>query len=321
MKSPVEADALRRVFGGRVALGDVTFAVHEGEIFGLLGPNGGGKTTLFRILSTLLPPSAGSARVCGHDVQSEAAGVRRCLGVVFQSPSLDPQLTVAENLRYGGNLYGMRGQDLEARLREVAAALRVDDRLRDRVQTLSGGLQRRVEIAKSLLPRPRVLLLDEPSTGLDPVARVDLWDILGQVRGKLGMTVVLTTHLMDEAEKCERVAILHHGKLLACDTPEALRATVGCDVLALSAKDPASLAARLQAAFGWTVSVQDGMVRAETPRAHDQVARVVEAFPGEILSVTAGRPTLEDVFVRMTGERLGGAFFEEPGNRKNKQHK
>lgn len=321
MKCPVEADALRRVFGERVALEDVTFAVREGEIFGLLGPNGGGKTTLFRILSTLLPPTAGSARVCGHDVRSDASCVRRFIGVVFQSPSLDPQLTVAENLRYGGNLYGMHGGELEARLREVAIALRVDDRLQDRVQTLSGGLQRRVEIAKSLLPRPRVLLLDEPSTGLDPVARVDLWDILGQVRAKLEMTVVLTTHLMDEAEKCDRVAILHHGRLLACDTPEALRATVGCDVLALSAKDPGALAAQLRTAFGWKVSVQDGVVRAETPRAHEQVARVVEAFPGEIISVTAGRPTLEDVFVRMAGERLGGDFFEEFEQRKNKRRK
>ncbi len=319
MNCPVEADALRRVFGERVALEGVTFAVLEGEIFGLLGPNGGGKTTLFRILSTLLTPTAGAARVCGHDVQGDAAGVRACLGVVFQSPSLDPQLTVAENLRYGGNLYGLRGAGLEERLREMAAALRVADRLDDRIKSLSGGLQRRVEIAKSLLPRPRVLLLDEPSTGLDPVARVELWTILEQLRAKLGMTVVLTTHLMDEAERCDRVAILHHGRLLACDTPEALRATVGCDVLALSAKDPGALAAQLRTAFGWRVSMQDGVVRAETPSAHEQVARVVEAFPGEIISVTAGRPTLEDVFVRMAGERLGGDFFEEFEQRKNKR--
>ncbi len=313
MSCPVEADALRRVFGERVALEGVTFAVREGEIFGLLGPNGGGKTTLFRILSTLLPPTAGSARVCGHDVQGDAAGVRACLGVVFQSPSLDPYLTVAENLRYGGNLYGLRGADLEERMREAVSALRVDDRLHDRVKTLSGGLQRRVEIAKSLLPRPRVLLLDEPSTGLDPAARADLWSILGQLRAELGMTAVLTTHLMDEAEKCDRVAVLSHGKLLACDTPEALRATMGCDVLTLTAKEPDVLAGRLREAFGWTVSVQDGVVRAETPRAHEQVARVVEAFPGTVLSVTAGRPTLEDVFLRLTGERLDDPFSAESG--------
>ncbi len=319
MSHPVEVDGLRRTFGARVALDDVTFAVREGDIFGLLGPNGGGKTTLFRVLCTLLPPSSGSARVCGHDVLAEAASVRQCLGVVFQSPSLDPQLTVAENLRYGGNLYGLRGARLEERLREMAAALRVADRLDDRVKSLSGGLQRRVEIAKSLLPRPRVLLLDEPSTGLDPVARVELWAILEQLRAKFGMTVVLTTHLMDEAERCDRVAILHHGKLLACDTSEALRATVGADVLTLAAREPDALARHLQEEFGMAAAVRDGLVRVETPRAHEQVARIVEAFPDEVLSVTAGHPTLEDVFVRMTGERLDGPFFAGHGNRGEKR--
>ena len=317
MSMPVETAGLRRVFGDRVALDDVGFSVGEGEIFGLLGPNGGGKTTLFRILSTLLLPSGGLARVCGHDVADEPAAVRNCIGVVFQSPSLDPQLTVAENLRYGGNLYGMHGAVLEDRLREMAEALRVRDRLNDRVKVLSGGLQRRVEIAKSLLPQPRVLLLDEPSTGLDPVARVDLWSILEQLRTKFSMTVVLTTHLMDEGERCDRVAILSHGKMLACDTPAALRATVGADVLTLTGRDPAVLAEKLHAKFGWSASLQDAGVRVEIPAAHEQVARIVEAFPGEIDAVTAGRPTLEDVFLRMTGERLSVPFFEElPGRKK-----
>lgn len=319
MSHPVETRDLRRQFGARAALDGVSFAVRDGEIFALLGPNGGGKTTLFRILSTLLPPSGGAATVCGHDVAHDAPAVRACLGVVFQSPSLDPQLTVAENLRYGGNLYGLRGADLEARLRETAAALKVDDRLSDRVKTLSGGLQRRVEIAKSLLPCPKVLLLDEPSTGLDPVARVDLWSILEQLRARFGMTVVLTTHLMDEASRCDRAAILHRGKLMACDSPEALCATIGCDVLTLAGRNADRLAEMLQAKFGWSASVQDGAVRVEIPRAHEQVARIVEAFPGEILSVTAGRPTLEDVFVRLTGERLAGPFFADTGAGRKKK--
>ena len=310
MSSPVETSDLSRSFGARQALDGVTFSVAEGEIFGLLGPNGGGKTTLFRILCTLLPPSGGKARVCGFDTVSEPAAVRSSIGVVFQSPSLDPQLTVAENLRYGGNLYGLRGPELENRWREMAAALRVDDRAGDVVKNLSGGLQRRVEIAKSLLPRPRVLLLDEPSTGLDPVARVDLWAILEQLRGQFDITTVLTTHLMDEAERCGRVAILHRGKLLACDTPDALRSTIGADVLTLICRRPDMVAEQLQAKFGWTAVVRDDAVRVEIPKAHAEVARIVEAFPGEIQSVTAGRPTLEDVFVRMTGERLGGPFFE-----------
>lgn len=317
MSHPVETNDLRRSFGERRALDGVTFSVGEGEIFGLLGPNGGGKTTLFRILCTLLAPSGGNARVCGHDTVSEPAAVRSAIGVVFQSPSLDPQLTVAENLRYGGNLYGLRGAELESRWREMAEALRVGDRADDFVKNLSGGLQRRVEIAKSLLPRPRVLLLDEPSTGLDPVARVDLWAILEQLRGRFGITTVLTTHLMDEAERCGRVAILHRGKLLACDTPDALRATIGADVLSLVCRRPDMVAEQLQSKFGWTAAVRDDAVRLEIPKAHAEVARIVEAFPGEIQSVTAGRPTLEDVFVRMTGERLGGPFFE-PEKKKKK---
>ena len=317
MSHPVETNDLRRSFGERRALDGVTFSVGEGEIFGLLGPNGGGKTTLFRILCTLLAPTGGNARVCGHDTVSEPAAVRSAIGVVFQSPSLDPQLTVAENLRYGGNLYGLRGAELESRWREMAEALRVGDRADDFVKNLSGGLQRRVEIAKSLLPRPRVLLLDEPSTGLDPVARVDLWAILEQLRGRFGITTVLTTHLMDEAERCGRVAILHRGKLLACDTPDALRATIGADVLSLVCRRPDMVAEQLQSKFGWTAAVRDDAVRLEIPKAHAEVARIVEAFPGEIQSVTAGRPTLEDVFVRLTGERLGGPFFE-PEKKKKK---
>jgi len=319
MNHPVETRDLRRQFGARVALDGVSFAVREAEIFALLGPNGGGKTTLFRIISTLLPPSGGEASVCGHDVVKGAAAVRACIGVVFQSPSLDPQLTVAENLRYGGNLYGLHGAGLETRLREVAAALRVDDRMDDRVKSLSGGLQRRVEIAKSLLPRPKVLLLDEPSTGLDPVARVDLWSILEQLRTRHGMTVVLTSHLMDEAARCDRAAILHRGRLIACGSPESLCAKIGCDVLTLAGRDADRLAEMLQAKFGWAASVQDGTVRVEIPRAHEQVAKIVEAFPGEILSVTAGRPTLEDVFVHLTGERLGGPFFAVDGGDKRKR--
>jgi len=317
MSHPVETTDLRRSFGERRALDGVTFSVGEGDIFGLLGPNGGGKTTLFRILCTLLAPSGGNARVCGHDTVSEPAAVRSAIGVVFQSPSLDPQLTVAENLRYGGNLYGLRGAELESRWREMAEALRVGDRADDLVKNLSGGLQRRVEIAKSLLPRPRVLLLDEPSTGLDPVARIDLWAILEQLRGRFGITTVLTTHLMDEAERCGRVAIMHRGKILACDTPDALRATIGADVLTLVCRRPDMVAEQLQSKFGWTGAVRDDAVRLEIPKAHAEVARIVEAFPGEIRSVTAGRPTLEDVFVRLTGERLGGPFFE-PEKKKKK---
>jgi len=316
MSHPVETDNLRRSFGARRALDGVSLSVAEGEIFGLLGPNGGGKTTLFRILCTLLAPSGGSARVCGHDTVAAPAAVRSSIGVVFQSPSLDPQLNVAENLRYGGNLYGLCGKDLEARWRELAAALRVEDRADEPVKNLSGGLQRRVEIAKSLLPRPRVLLLDEPSTGLDPSARVDLWAILEQLRGEFGITTVLTTHLLEEAERCGRIGILHRGKLVACGAPEALCADIGADVLTLNCRRPDVVAERLRSEFGWTAAVDGDTVRLEFPDAHAAVARIIEAFPGEVRSVTAGQPTLEDVFVRLTGERFAGPFFAEEKKKK-----
>ena len=304
MNHAVETQGLGRNFGLRVALSDVTFAVREGEMFGLLGPNGSGKTTLFRILTTLLAPTAGTARVGGHDVVKAPMDVRHHLGVVFQSPALDPQLTVAENLRCAGNLYGLRGTDLEQRLRAAAEALDVSDRLHDRVQTLSGGLQRRVEIAKSLLPRPRVLLLDEPSTGLDPGARAGLRAVLGKLRRESGLTIVMTTHLLDEAEACDRVAILHRGRLLACETPGALRDRLGKDLAVLAGSDPDALAARVRASFSWPVAVRDGRVRIEVPRGSDSAAQLFAALGGAADAVTVGRPTLEDVFLQLTGESL-----------------
>jgi ABC-2 type transport system ATP-binding protein len=287
-------------------MSDVTLAVREGEMFGLLGPNGSGKTTLFRILSTLLAPTGGTARVGGHDVVKAPMDVRHHLGVVFQSPALDPQLTVAENLRCAGNLYGLRGAELEEPLRAAAAALEVADRLPDRVQTLSGGLQRRVEIAKSLLPRPRVLLLDEPSTGLDPGARSGLRAVLGKLRRESGVTIVMTTHLLDEAEACDRVAILHRGRLVASESPADLRARLGQDVAVLSGQNPDGLAAQVRASFDWPVAVRDGKVRVEMPGGGQDAARFIAAMSGVADAVTIGRPTLEDVFLGLTGESLHG---------------
>ena len=306
MSPAIETHGLGRNFGPRAALSDVSLAVREGEMFGLLGPNGSGKTTLFRILSTLLAPTAGTARVCGHNVVTAPMEVRHHLGVVFQSPALDPQLTVAENLRCAGNLYGLSGPDLEERLQSAAEALEVADRLGDRVQTLSGGLQRRVEIAKSLLPRPRVLLLDEPSTGLDPAARAGLRAVLGKLRRESGVTIVMTTHLLDEAEACDRVAILHRGRLIACEPPASLRARLGKDVAVLSGSDPEEVVAKVRAVFDWSVMVRDGKVRVELPLDGDHAARLVAALAPAVDAVTVGRPTLEDVFLRLTGEPLRG---------------
>lgn len=304
MSAAVETNDLGRNFGPRAALSGVTLSIRAGEMFALLGPNGSGKTTLFRILSTLLAPSAGMARVGGCNVVGEAMAVRHQIGVVFQSPALDPQLTVEENLRCAGSLYGLHGADLVARLRSAAEALGLSDRLADRVQSLSGGLQRRVEIAKCLLPRPRVLLLDEPSTGLDPAAREGLRVTLERVRRESEVTVVMTTHLLEEAERCDRVAILHRGRLVACETPAELRGRLGTDVAVVSGPEPEALAARVREMFGWPLSVRGERLRVEVPAGGDAAGRLVSALGAAADTVTVGRPTLEDVFLDLTGEPL-----------------
>ena len=306
MSAAVETHDLGRNFGPRAALSGVTLSIRAGEMFALLGPNGSGKTTLFRILSTLLAPSAGTALVGGCDVVGEAMAVRHQIGVVFQSPALDPQLTVEENLRCAGSLYGLRGADLVARLRSAAQALGLSDRLADRVQSLSGGLQRRVEIAKCLLPRPRVLLLDEPSTGLDPAAREGLRATLERVRRESEVTVVMTTHLLEEAERCDRVGILHRGRLVACETPAELRGRLGTDVAVVSGPEPEVLAARVREMFGWPLSVRGERLRVEVPAGGDAAGRLVSALGAAADTVTVGRPTLEDVFLDLTGETLRG---------------
>jgi ABC-2 type transport system ATP-binding protein len=288
----------------RTALQEVSFAVREGEVFGLLGPNGGGKTTLFRILSTLLLPTGGTARIFGLDVVAQPAGVRRRIGVVFQAPSLDRKLTVRENLTHQGHLYGLHGQSLRGRCDEMLARVGLGDRTNERVENLSGGQQRRVEVAKGLLHGPKLLLLDEPSTGLDPGARRDLWSYLQTLRDKDGVTVLVTTHLMEEAERCDRLGILSQGKLVALDTPEALKSKIGGDVISVATQQPETLRDGIQARFGGNPIVLNGSVRIERERGHEFVARLVEAFPGQIEEISLGKPTLEDVFVHQTGHRF-----------------
>jgi len=300
----VEASGVEFAYGERQALRGLDFQVAPGEIFGFLGPNGGGKTTLFRILATLAPPSRGAVRVFGADLATQAARVRRELGVVFQSPSLDVHLTVAENLTHQGHLYGLSGRDLAGRIEAALARFGLTARAGERAKTLSGGLRRRAEIAKSLLHRPRLLLLDEPSTGLDPGARRDLWDTLFDLRGE-GVTVLLTTHFMEEGDRCDRLALLAGGEIVALGSPGELKTEIGGDVVVLSGPDPAGLARDLTARYpDLAPTVGDGAVRLERERAHEFVARLVEALPGRVEAVTVARPTLEDVFLRRTGHRL-----------------
>ncbi|MBI1824864.1 MAG: ABC transporter ATP-binding protein [Planctomycetes bacterium] len=297
----VEVDHLSHVYGDRTAVDDVSISVGAGEIFGLLGPNGGGKTTLFRILATLLTPTRGSARVIGSDVVSGRAVVRRSLGIIFQYPSLDGKLTVRENMIHQGQIYGLSGATLAKRSDELLDFFELSDRRDDRAEKLSGGLQRRVEIAKSLLHRPRCLLLDEPSTGLDPAARISLMSLLHDLRERDGVTCLLTTHLMDEADRCDRIAFLDLGRLAACDSPAALKSQVGGDLVSIAAKETEPLARRISQQFGVEAQARDGAVRIELRNGHEFVPKVMASFANEVESVTVSKPTLEDVFLHVTG--------------------
>ncbi|MBI4471568.1 MAG: ABC transporter ATP-binding protein [Acidobacteria bacterium] len=300
----VQVENLHHSYGSRRALAGVSFDVPKGEIFGLLGPNGGGKTTLFRILSTAFPPTSGTARIFGLDVRDKPDSVRQRIGVVFQNPSLDKKLTVTENIRYHGNLYGLRGKDLQARMNEMLDRLAIGDRKSSVVETLSGGLQRRVELAKGLLHRPELLILDEPSVGLDPGARRDLWLYLQRLRDKDGVTILLTTHLIDEADRCDRVLILHHGLVVAIGTPDALKEQIGGDVITFSSKEPERLRLELAAKFKIQPAVLNGKVRIEKENGHALVSQSIEAFADLIDSVNLSKPTLEDVFIARTGHRF-----------------
>ncbi len=291
-------------YGERAALQGVSFEVKPAEIFGLLGPNGSGKTSLFRILSTLMLPSSGTAIIMGDDAVKDPMAVRRKIGVVFQAQSVDVKLSAFENLRHQGHLYGLHGAALNARVREMLERVGLAERAHDRVETFSGGMLRRVELAKGLLHRPSVLLLDEPTTGLDPGARIDLWNYLDILRSSEGVSVLVTTHLMEEAERCDRLAILSKGKLVALGTPAELKSEIGGDVILLETKYPEQVAQGLQRKFGQHASVVDQSVRMEIKNGHRFVTEVVEEFPGLIESISVSKPTLEDVFISRTGHRF-----------------
>jgi len=302
--SLVHEYAARGKNAARRALDGVSFDVKRGEIFALLGPNGGGKTTLFKILSTALAPTSGTAAIFGFDIQNQADDVRRCIGVVFQNPSLDKKLTVLENLRYHAQLYGLRGSEMTARVSEMMERLAVSDRASSLVETLSGGLARRVELAKGLLHRPELLILDEPSVGLDPGARHDLWIYLQKLRDKEGVTILVTTHLIDEGDRSDRVLVLNEGKIVALDTPAALKEQIGGDVITIATREAGQLSGKIREKFGITAAVLNGTLRIEKQQGHAFISQVVEAFPSLIDAVNLSKPTLEDVFIARTGHRF-----------------
>ncbi len=297
----LEAQELSFSYGERDALSNVSFAIARAEVFGFLGPNGGGKTTLFKLLSTLTPLQSGRARVLGHDLAGDTIAVRRRMGVVFQHPSVDGKLTVLENLQHHGRLYGITGRRLKERSATMLERLGLAPRARDLVETLSGGLRRRVELAKALLHEPDLLLLDEPSTGLDPAARREFFAHLSELSRRDGVTVVLTTHHMEEAERCDRIGLLHQGRLVATATPTELKSRVGGDVLVIRAAAPEALQRKLLQQLKLKSALLDGTLRIERPRGHELVRELVDGWGAEIDSISFGKPTLEDVFVHLTG--------------------
>ncbi len=300
-KNTITVENITHHYGTRCALDDVSLTVSQGEVFCLLGPNGSGKTTLFKILSTLMPLTSGTVNILGFDLHTKAKAIRKLMGVVFQHPALDIKLTVRENLRHHGHLYGLHGKSLSHRISELLDKFGIDDRANDLVEKLSGGLQRRVEIAKAMLHSPKVLLLDEPSSGLDAGVRRQLCEYLKLLAETEGILILLTTHLLDEADECTRVGILDNGKLVAIGTPEELKAQIGGDVVLIESDNRETLHTAIVDKFDVSPVFVEDRLSIECEKAHEFVRDVVAAFPDDIQTVRFGKPTLEDVFIKLTG--------------------
>ncbi len=316
----IEADGLVRKFGDLVAVDSVTFDVEQGEIFGFLGPNGAGKTTTINMLCTLLRPTAGTATVNGYDVARQPNEVRQSIGLVFQDPSLDDQLTAMENLRFHALLYDVPRDVFARRAPEVLTLAELTDRANSLVRTFSGGMKRRLEIARGLLHHPRVLFLDEPTLGLDPQTRRHIWEYVLALREREGVTIFLTTHYMEEAEHTDRIAIIDHGKIVALDTPEALKSLVGGDVIRLRTSNDEMAAARLRETLS-TEPRHDGQALIlEIPHGDQAIPQVIQMLSNgagpaiDVFSINLRRPTLEDVFIKLTGH----AIREEEGGVKDR---
>lgn len=302
----VRAEGLHHRYGDREALRGVELRVRSGEIFALLGPNGSGKTTLFRLLSTLMPIQQGTIQVDGIDAATEPLNVRARIGIVFQSPSLDKQLTVDENIACQGALYGVTGNRLNARRDELLQQLDLVDRRNDRCESLSGGLKRRVELVKGMLHRPSLLMLDEPSTGLDPTSRRSLWDALSQMADQ-GVAVLLTTHLLEEADKADRVAIMNRGKIVAEDSPSQLRSQMGSGIVTIVARDVDETAQWIRENHGLQAQRVHDQLRFQTESPQTLVPQLIESLGAQLQSISVGRPSLEDVFIARTGREFSEA--------------
>jgi ABC-2 type transport system ATP-binding protein len=306
-QAAIRVEGLEKRFGDVEAVRGVDFEVHAGETFGFLGPNGAGKSTTINMLCTLLRPTGGRAEVAGFDVVSQRDDVRREIGLVFQDMTLDTYLTAAQNLRFHGQLYGVPAGDLESRMRLVLELVGLWDRRDKDVATFSGGMKRRLEIARGLLHSPRVLFLDEPTVGLDPQTRASIWEYLDELRRQEHLSIFLTTHYMDEAEHCDRIAIMDAGRIVALDTPQALKAAIGTDRVRLETDDPAAAATVITREFGLEPVVQDGAVVLQVADGERFVPRLLAGLGVPVRAVSVTRPTLDDVFMTYTGRTIRDA--------------
>jgi ABC-2 type transport system ATP-binding protein len=310
----VAVEHLAKSYGDVDAVRDVSFTVPPGEVFGFLGPNGAGKSTTINMLCTLVTPTSGEARVSGFDVVTERDAVRRHIGLVFQDPALDVQLTAEQNLRLHAELYGVDAGVIPARMNQMLEMVGLADRLGQPVMTFSGGMRRRLEIARGLMHSPRVLFLDEPTIGLDPQTRSSIWRYIRALQEAEGTTIFMTTHYMDEAELCDRIAIIDRGEIVVLDTPAELKAGVGADRVVLGTTDDEAALAALEERFGIQASVAEGAVTFHVAGGEAFVPRLFAELGVAITSVAVSRPTLDDVFMRHTGTTIRDAGSGGPGD-------
>jgi ABC-2 type transport system ATP-binding protein len=300
----IEVKHLVKNYKDLAAVNDISFSVERGEVFGLLGPNGAGKTTVISILCTLSKPTSGRALVNGFDISHQQAQVRQSIGLVFQDPSLDDRLSAMENLEFHARVYNVPAAVRKERIEQVLTMVELGERRHDIVKTFSGGMKRRLELARGLLHRPKVLFLDEPTLGLDPQTRHRLWDFLLGLRQTEGTTIFLTTHYMDEAEYASRIAIMDYGKLIALDSPGRLKGMVGGDMISLSTVDNPKAQAELKERYHISATDDGEQIIFEIAKGDRFIPVLIKGLKTEILSVSLRRPTLDDVFLKLTGHRL-----------------
>lgn len=300
----IEVENLVKKYGDLVAVNDISFNVTPGEIFGFLGPNGAGKTTTINILCTLSRPTSGRASIAGLDVVRQQGQVRQQIGLVFQDPSLDERLSALQNLRFHALVYSVPASVRESRMEQLLKMMELWDKRHNRVQTYSGGMKRRLELARGLLHHPRVLFLDEPTLGLDPQTRNRMWEYILELRGQEGTTIFLTTHYMDEAEKADRIAVIDYGKLIAMDTPAKLKRMVGRDIISLKTDDNDKAVAEIKLRYQIEARLDGDGLCFEVANGEQFLPVFLREFSTHILGVSMRRPSLDDVFLKLTGREI-----------------